>query len=150
MNYVDIFNGFIRSGDTVCEVFYGNRPDLIPLLSLVVKKKGTVFAIDKYSSTELINNSELFMQKLPFKNVIFLKSKIPPLPESIERSSINAFICREFMWAYAAEHGTPVNLGLVPIVTMHSINDALKHKGFILFFDPISYTNIYLERSIKR
>ena len=38
MDYLNIFNGFIRSGDTVCELFYGNRPDLIPLLSLVVKE----------------------------------------------------------------------------------------------------------------
>ena len=119
-HFRDTIRHYVREGDSVAELYHGERDDILRGLAEIVGEEGQVYGVDQLNPFERHQNMRDIQN---FSNAKLLKSTIPPLP--IE--DLDAVIIREFIWTYPL----PFNGSEDPEV-YQAIDAALKTRGHLL------------------
>lgn len=120
--FLDILNGYVKSGNKVAEFFHGEKDDILRGVSELVGESEIIYGVDHLNQFDNQPN----IQKLKdIPNTHLKKATMHYLPEEI--SDLDAAIIREFIWTYP----TPFN-GTENPENYCAINSAIKVGGHLI------------------
>ena len=132
---------YVKPGNKVAKLYYGDRLDILRGLSEIVGKQGRVYGVDA------LNCARALPEEL--SNLTIVESKIPPLPKEVE--DLDAVVIREFLWTLYQGDGKLANNP----ETYKLIEEALKPKGHLIITEnsPLDQNPDYkefIEEGIQR
>ena len=90
-----ILKKYIQPGFRVAELYHGEKPDLLLIMSALVGQTGLVYGIDELNP--FLHHSQMkVLQNVP--NIKLITANVPPLPP--EATNLDAILIREFLFAY--------------------------------------------------